>query len=82
MVVFHHFLLQQMAGLVADYMESEGTRFLKTCVPVSIDKNRGGQLVVKYEDLSNRQIQEEIFDTVMFATGLCITDHFPRLQHF
>ncbi|XP_048761700.2 thioredoxin reductase 2, mitochondrial-like isoform X2 [Ostrea edulis] len=60
---------QQMAGLVADYMESEGTRFLKTCVPVSIDKNREGQLVVKYEDLSNRQIQEEIFDTVMFATG-------------
>ncbi|XP_061197566.1 thioredoxin reductase 2, mitochondrial-like [Saccostrea echinata] len=60
---------QQMASLVTDYMESKGTRFLKTCVPVSIEKTTGGQLVVKYENLTDRQIKEEVFDTVMFATG-------------
>lgn len=60
---------QQMAELVAESMESKGTRFLRKCVPVSIEKDSRGRLVVKYEDLTNRQTKEEVFDTVMFATG-------------
>uniref|UniRef100_K1PLR1 Thioredoxin reductase 2, mitochondrial n=1 Tax=Magallana gigas TaxID=29159 RepID=K1PLR1_MAGGI len=60
---------QQMAELVAESMESKGTRFLRKCVPVSIEKDDRGRLVVKYEDLTNRQTKEEVFDTVMFATG-------------
>lgn len=58
-----------MAELVAESMESKGTRFLRNCVPVSIEKDDGGRLVVKYEDLTNRQTMKEVFDTVMFATG-------------
>lgn len=61
--------MQQMAELVAESMASKGTRFLRKCVPVSIEKNSRGRLVVKYEDLTNRQTKEEVFDTVMFATG-------------
>lgn len=61
--------MQQMAELVAESMESKGTRFLRKCVPVSIEKDSRGRLVVKYEDLTNRQTKEEVFDTVMFATG-------------
>ena len=59
-----------MGGLVADSMEAKGTRFLKTCVPVSIEKDAGGGLKVTYKNLTDRQTQEEVFDTVMFATGL------------
>lgn len=61
--------MQQMAELVAESMESKGTRFLRKCVPVSIEKDDRRRLVVKYKDLTNRQTKEEVFDTVMFATG-------------
>ncbi|XP_022340615.2 thioredoxin reductase 2, mitochondrial-like [Crassostrea virginica] len=60
---------QQMGGLVADSMEAKGTRFLKNCVPVSIEKDAGGGLKVTYKNLTDRQTQEGVFDTVMFATG-------------
>lgn len=69
-----------MGGLVADSMEAKGTRFLKTCVPVSIEKDAGGGLKVTYKNLTDGQTQEEVFDTVMFATGLSFC-HFLLLSY-
>ncbi|XP_041348419.1 thioredoxin reductase 2, mitochondrial-like [Gigantopelta aegis] len=59
---------QQLANLLADYMENEGTRFIKQSIPISIDKLSSGQLNVTYRD-STGTTHEEVFDTVLIATG-------------
>ncbi|XP_069134970.1 thioredoxin reductase 2, mitochondrial-like isoform X2 [Argopecten irradians] len=59
---------QQMAHLVTDYMENSGTRFLKQCVPVRVEKNGDGKLEVQYQD-ANGNKDKETFDTVLLAVG-------------
>ncbi|KAL5016313.1 hypothetical protein ScPMuIL_005902 [Solemya velum] len=59
---------QQMAELVGDNMEKHGSRFLRRCRPVRVDKTDGDRLVVTYVDQDGHKHQE-VFDTVMMAVG-------------
>ncbi|XP_033748831.1 thioredoxin reductase 2, mitochondrial-like [Pecten maximus] len=59
---------QQLANLVTDYMENNGTRFLKQCIPLGVVKNGEGKLEVTYQDGNGNQIQET-FDTILMAIG-------------
>ncbi|KAK2560265.1 Thioredoxin reductase 2 [Acropora cervicornis] len=59
----------QMAGLVTDYMENHGTRFLKQCVPVRIDKGDNGLLHVTWKETVTGESHQEAFQTVLFAIG-------------
>lgn len=60
---------QQMAQLVTDYMENHGTRFLKQCVPVEIDKDDSGLLHVTWKETVTGESHRDTFDTVLFAIG-------------
>lgn len=60
-----------MAQLVTDYMENHGTRFLKRCVPVRIDKEDSGLLHVTWKETETGESHQEIFETVLFAIGKC-----------
>lgn len=60
---------QQMAGLVTDYMENHGTRFLRQCVPVRIDKGDNGLLHVTWQETVTGESHQEAFQTVLFAIG-------------
>lgn len=55
-----------MAGLIGDYMEQHGTRFIRSAVPTQIVKEND-QLRVTYDQ--NGESKSELFDTVMVATG-------------
>jgi thioredoxin reductase (NADPH) len=58
---------QQLANKIGDYMESQGVKFIRQAVPVSITASSEGKKVVTY-----RQGEDEIedqFDTVLFAIG-------------
>ncbi|XP_029830544.2 thioredoxin reductase 2, mitochondrial [Ixodes scapularis] len=59
---------QQMSKLVTSHMESVGTRFLWTCLPKEVKKCPDGRLQVSWTD-SQGSMQEDVFDTVMFAIG-------------
>jgi thioredoxin reductase (NADPH) len=65
---------QQMANKVADHMLAEGVKFIREAVPTKIEKLDDGKLVVTYSGPNGEQ--DEIFDTVMFATGrdVCTTE--------
>lgn len=60
---------QQMAQLVSDYMENHGTRFLKHCVPVRVDKDDSGLLHVTWKETETGKSHQETFETVLFAIG-------------
>lgn len=60
---------QQMAQLATDYMENHGTRFLKQCVPVRIDKADNGLLHVTWKESVTGESHQETFETVLFAIG-------------
>ena len=55
---------QQMAEIIVNHMESEGTTFIKGATPTEVVKNDNGRLSVK---LSNGTTQE--CDNVLFAVG-------------
>merc|ERR1712117_622198 len=59
---------RQMADKIGDYMESEGVRFVKECVPEILEKTEDGKIKVsaKYNDGTT---YEDYFDTVVFAVG-------------
>ncbi|XP_021374605.1 thioredoxin reductase 2, mitochondrial-like isoform X2 [Mizuhopecten yessoensis] len=59
---------QQMASFVTDYMENNGTRFLRQCLPLGVVKNGEGKLEVSYQD-GNGNKDLETFDTVLMAIG-------------
>ena len=61
-----------MAELATDYMESHGTRFLKQCVPVRIDKADSGLLHVTWKESVTGETHQETFETVLFAIGKSI----------
>ena len=58
-----------MAQLATDYMESHGTRIIKKCVPVRIDKAADGLLHVTWKDSVTGESRKEPFETVLFAIG-------------
>ena len=58
-----------MAQLVSDYMENHGTRFLKQCVPVRVDKDDSGLLHVTWKENETGKSHQETFETVLFAIG-------------
>ncbi|XP_070573284.1 thioredoxin reductase 2, mitochondrial-like isoform X2 [Ptychodera flava] len=60
---------RQMAGLVADHMQGVGIPFLWTCVPINLEKDNNGQIVVTYQNTQTEEIHQDVFDTVMMAIG-------------
>lgn len=62
---------QQMAEKIGDYMEVEGVKFIRPCVPTKIEKLEDGQpgkyrVTGKYDD--GMEFTDE-FNTVIFAIG-------------
>uniref|UniRef100_A0A674AZ65 thioredoxin-disulfide reductase (NADPH) n=1 Tax=Salmo trutta TaxID=8032 RepID=A0A674AZ65_SALTR len=62
-------VLQQMAGLVTDYMEAYGTKFSWRSVPKSVDKLSSGALQVTWTDEQTGKDQRDTFDSVLWAIG-------------
>lgn len=69
-------LVQQMAGLVTDYMEAYGTRFAWKSVPNRVDKLPSGALEVTWTDTQTGSEHKDTFDCVLWAVGefvcLCV----------
>ncbi|XP_043658826.1 thioredoxin reductase 1, mitochondrial isoform X1 [Drosophila teissieri] len=60
---------QQMAELVAASMEERGIPFLRKSVPLSVEKQDDGKLLVKYKNAETGEEAEDVFDTVLWAIG-------------
>ncbi|XP_037727398.1 thioredoxin reductase 1, mitochondrial isoform X2 [Drosophila subpulchrella] len=60
---------QQMAELVAASMEERGIPFLRKSVPLSVEKQDDGKLLVKYKNTETGEEAEDVFDTVLWAIG-------------
>uniref|UniRef100_A0A8D1A204 thioredoxin-disulfide reductase (NADPH) n=2 Tax=Sus scrofa TaxID=9823 RepID=A0A8D1A204_PIG len=60
---------QQMASLVIEHMAVHGTRILKGCMPLRVEKLPDGQLQVTWVDLASDRKDMGTFDTVLWATG-------------
>lgn len=61
--------VQQMAGLVTDYMESYGTRFAWKCVPKRVDKLSSGGLQVSWTNTQTGNEHKDTYDSVLWAVG-------------
>lgn len=60
---------QDMANKIGEFLELEcKIEFIRGCVPLSIKKLETGQLLVQWKS-SDGDIAEEVFDTVLNATG-------------
>eukprot|EP00033_Pygsuia_biforma_P002315 GCRY01002563.1.p1 GENE.GCRY01002563.1~~GCRY01002563.1.p1 ORF type:complete len:513 (-),score=123.83 GCRY01002563.1:327-1865(-) len=65
---------QECAKMIGDFMEEHKTKFMHQCVPQAVDKTPEGKLRVRYKikqggDSSEVTEGEELFDTVLYATG-------------
>nr|XP_017034783.1 thioredoxin reductase 1, mitochondrial isoform X2 [Drosophila kikkawai] len=60
---------QQMAELVASSMEERGIPFLRKTVPLSVEKQDDGKLLVKYQNVETGEEGQELYDTVLWAIG-------------
>ncbi|CAB3234731.1 unnamed protein product [Arctia plantaginis] len=60
---------QQMARMVTNEMEERGVKFCHKCVPLSVEKLENGKLKARWQNTETNQQVEEIFDTVLMATG-------------
>uniref|UniRef100_A0A8C5HC40 thioredoxin-disulfide reductase (NADPH) n=1 Tax=Gouania willdenowi TaxID=441366 RepID=A0A8C5HC40_GOUWI len=60
---------QQIAGLVTDYMEAYGTRFLWKCVPKRVERLASGALQVTWANASTGSEEKDTFDSVLWAVG-------------
>lgn len=58
-----------MAGLVTDYMESYGTRFVWRAVPKRVDKLSSGTLQVTWRDTETGAEHEDTYNSVLWAVG-------------
>lgn len=58
-----------MASLVIEHMAVHGTRILKGCMPLRVEKLPDGQLQVTWVDLASDRKDVGTFDTVLWATG-------------
>uniref|UniRef100_A0A3Q0RVS0 Thioredoxin reductase 2 n=1 Tax=Amphilophus citrinellus TaxID=61819 RepID=A0A3Q0RVS0_AMPCI len=61
--------VQQMAGLVTDYMEAYGTRFAWKSVPNRVDKLPSGALQVTWTNTQTGGEHKDTFDCVLWAVG-------------
>ncbi|XP_028312989.1 thioredoxin reductase 2, tandem duplicate 2 isoform X2 [Gouania willdenowi] len=59
----------QIAGLVTDYMEAYGTRFLWKCVPKRVERLASGALQVTWANASTGSEEKDTFDSVLWAVG-------------
>lgn len=62
-------IVQQMAGLVTDYMEAYGTKFAWKCVPKRVDKLSSGALQVTWTDTHTGKEHQDTYDSVLWAVG-------------
>ncbi|XP_007557004.1 thioredoxin reductase 2, tandem duplicate 2 [Poecilia formosa] len=60
---------RQMAGLVTDYMEAYGTRFVWGSVPQRVDRLPSGPLQVTWNDSETGREHKDTFDSVLWAVG-------------
>ncbi|KGL72421.1 hypothetical protein N309_13733, partial [Tinamus guttatus] len=60
---------QQMSSLVAEHMESYGTKFLKKCIPTKVEKLESNKLQVTWKNTDLGTEESDSFDTVMWAVG-------------
>mmetsp|Transcript_8169 Transcript_8169/g.13207 ORF Transcript_8169/g.13207 Transcript_8169/m.13207 type:complete len:506 (+) Transcript_8169:863-2380(+) len=60
---------QELAEMIALYMEDHGTGMIRQCIPTRLDKLPSGRINVTFKHLlSGIELHEE-FDTVLFAIG-------------
>ncbi|NXD07280.1 TRXR2 reductase, partial [Nothocercus nigrocapillus] len=59
----------QMSSLVAEHMESYGTKFLKKCIPTKVEKLESNKLQVTWKNTDLGTEESDSFDTVMWAVG-------------
>ncbi|NXA39111.1 TRXR2 reductase, partial [Eudromia elegans] len=60
---------RQMSSLVAEHMESYGTKFLKKCIPTKVEKLESNKLKVTWKNTDVGTEESDCFDTVMWAVG-------------
>ncbi|XP_063821465.1 thioredoxin reductase 1, mitochondrial-like isoform X1 [Ostrinia nubilalis] len=60
---------QQMARMVTNEMEERGVKFQHRCVPQSVEKLESGQLKARWLNTETNEQFEDVFDTVLIATG-------------
>lgn len=60
---------QQMAGVVVSYMEKHGTKFIKGCIPSSIEKQADGKLLVTWKNSKTGETGSDTYDSVLYAIG-------------
>ncbi|XP_068629416.1 thioredoxin reductase 1, mitochondrial isoform X2 [Battus philenor] len=60
---------QQMARIVTNEMEEKGVVFHHKCVPLSVEKLESGQLKARWQNNETGEQCEDVFDTVLMATG-------------
>lgn len=59
---------QQMANIIHDAMVQKGVKFLHKCLPVRVDKNEDGTLLVTWKNQNGEEFKD-VFDTILFAIG-------------
>ncbi|VVC96636.1 unnamed protein product [Leptidea sinapis] len=60
---------QQMASMVTNEMEEKGVKLFHKCVPLSVEKLESGQLKARWVNNETKEQAEDVFDTVLIATG-------------
>ncbi|KAL0893540.1 hypothetical protein ABMA27_013732 [Loxostege sticticalis] len=60
---------QQMARMVTNEMEERGVKFQHHCIPQSVEKLESGQLKARWLNTQTNEQFEDVFDTVLIATG-------------
>jgi len=57
------------AERIKDDMVNTGTKFIDSCIPLSIELLPDGKRLVTYENVNSKEKFQEAFDTVLFAIG-------------
>jgi pyruvate/2-oxoglutarate dehydrogenase complex dihydrolipoamide dehydrogenase (E3) component len=60
---------QGMASKIGRYMETHGTKFANQCIPIKFSKLENGRTLVEYQDLINKVVKTEEYDTCLLAIG-------------
>ncbi|XP_049695272.1 thioredoxin reductase 2, mitochondrial isoform X2 [Helicoverpa armigera] len=60
---------QQMARMVTNEMQERGVKFEHKCVPLGVQKLESGQLKARWLNTETQEQHEDVFDTVLIATG-------------
>eukprot|EP00054_Salpingoeca_dolichothecata_P009398 m.53006 g.53006 ORF g.53006 m.53006 type:complete len:505 (+) comp18341_c0_seq1:186-1700(+) len=59
---------QQMADKIGKFMESHGTKFIRSATPSKLEKRPDGKITVVFSGKDTEE-SEDVFDTVLFAIG-------------